>query len=132
MMYARKYLQPELVVLRIGLMKVFRTKGVIFSDGNAAAFKTKFFTYKDIAHLKNVLDWDILYGDNEYWKDENGEVNDEGIRKRCAEVLVPEQIPPKQIHSVVVQTDLIKTIAQVKIEGRSAPDVICKPQWFDV
>ena len=132
MMYTRRNLQPELVVLRFSLKKVIRTEGVLFTDGNAAALKTRFYAYSSMDHMRKVLDWDLLYGDWDYWKDENGEQNNEGIRRRCAEVLVPGRIPSNQIHSVVVQSDLVETIANIQLEGNNGPNVICRPKWFSV
>lgn len=57
--------------------------GVIFTDGNAANGPTNFFN--DVSRLAD-LDWDCIRSD--YWND-----FPDGVRIRCAEVLVPDTVP---------------------------------------
>lgn len=71
----------------------------VFTDGNAAAFVTRFF---NTSNNLEALPWDVL--NNEYWAD-----FEDGKRKRCAEVLVYPTIKLdyiKRIHCYSASTFL--------------------------
>lgn len=93
MLYKRREIQNDIVILCLN-RNLLRQKGVAFSNGNAASQDTEFFN--DLSDL-GKLDWDCIR--NEYWTD-----FEDGRRKRCSEVLVPDQIPFKKVKKVIVRT----------------------------
>ncbi|MGM0985020.1 MAG: DarT ssDNA thymidine ADP-ribosyltransferase family protein [Pseudomonadota bacterium] len=77
MLYVRKDMHDELCLIEISLA-VLSGHEFIFSDGNAAARDTHFFSnVNDLTKLP----WDVLNAS--YWND-----FPDGKRKRCAEVLI--------------------------------------------
>lgn len=92
MLSKRRDLQDEIVILCVDPNLVF-IEGVFFADGNAASDTTSFF--ENPSDLKG-LDWRCIRG--KYWNDFH-----DGKRKRCAEVLVPDQVAPGCIRQVVVR-----------------------------
>jgi hypothetical protein len=84
--------QKDLTFIEIDPARVFSTRGVIFTDGNAASNTTSF--YSDMADLSN-LDWHVIHEvHNCYWR--------EYKRKKAAEVLVPDHVPVDFFLRVVV------------------------------
>lgn len=79
---------PDLVVLRIS-PEVLDLPGAVIADGNAARPETRFFPSP--AGLAN-LDADFVFA--EWWTDPDYFVKYEKKRRRMAELLVPERIPP--------------------------------------
>lgn len=94
MLYRRKHRQRRLAVLYVD-SSVLVMPGVVFTDGNAASSQTAFYTSPD--DLRR-LDWTCLKA--RYWP-----AFLDGKRKRCAEVLVPDEVPIKLINRVVVHND---------------------------
>jgi len=87
----------ELVVLELDALRVFRSKGIYFTEGNAASSATKFFTSPtDLARL----DWVIIRTPNCY--------SAEYKRKKSAEVLVPNEVSADYIVGIVVFNDKAK------------------------
>jgi hypothetical protein len=76
MLFVRKHLQHELVILKVSL-DVLSDHQHVFSDGNAAALKTLFSADRQIVDASDAALRAV------YWSD----VPD-GRRRRCAEVLV--------------------------------------------
>ena len=91
MLSARRQLQSDLVVLYVD-RRLLQEPGVVFTDGNAASDATRFFD--DLSDLTE-LDWDCLEAD--FWND-----FDDGKRKRCAEILVPDRVPLSRVERAVV------------------------------
>ena len=100
----------EIVMLCFAPQDMFAL-GAIFTDGNAAALKTRFFSAPDDL---DKLDYAALFGIN--WL-----LRPEGKRKRCAEVLVPTPLEPGSILSVVCRTPA--RAAQVRSMLTSLPSL---------
>lgn len=115
MLYVRKAHQDELVILCASTAPLF-WRAVVFTDGNAASAETEFFD--DVSDLEK-LDWVCLNA--RYWNN-----FEDGKRKRCAEVLVPDSLAPRWIRSAVVRTDHFKR----RIENDCPWTVRVKPDWF--
>ena len=109
MLFVLREHQDNLVILLLdrGLLV---QDGVVFTDGNAASDPTNFFT--DVSRLDD-LDWDCIR--SEYWND-----YPDGIRIRCAEILVPHAIPFGEIQRIRVRTSSTRTrFDQLMRETRS-------------
>ena len=98
MLYRRQDRQCRLAVLYVA-SSVLEMSRVVFTDGNAASPRTKF--YYSAEDLQK-LDWNCLRA--QYWTD-----FPDGKRKRCAEVLVPDEVPVQLIDRVVVYDDWART-----------------------
>ena len=117
MLYRLKTQQPRLSVLYVD-SKVLLGARVVFTDGNAASKETKFFNGLD--DLRQI-DWDCLQAEN--WTS-----FPDGKRKRCAEVLVPDQVPYDLISRVVVSNNKAKDESE---EARLLPwPVDVREKWF--
>lgn len=92
MLYRRREIQEDIAILCLDKDLLFR-EGVIFSDGNAASNRTRFFD--DIQYL-SILDWSCIRAVRWYGFPD-------GRRKRCAEVLVPNGIPFTDIQRIIVR-----------------------------
>lgn len=91
MMYRRKDMHNSICVLRISktIMEAF---GAIISDHNAASSAARFYPAPDgLEHI------DPEYVFAEYWTHENGIEQRRRKARICAEVLVPERVPPEFI-----------------------------------
>lgn len=93
MLYRLREHQDDIVILFLD-QRLLAQPGVFFTDGNAANWATKFFN--DLRHLAD-LDWGCIRAD--YWND-----FDDGKRKRCAEILVPDVIPFRKVQRRRVRT----------------------------
>lgn len=116
MLSRRRDKQDNLAILYISNRVMF-FPGTIFTDGNAAATDTKF--YDNIADLSK-LDWECLQA--QYWND-----FEDGARKRCAEVLVPESIATKLIENIVVYSQQAHDVVQVAMPEI---EIQVRPKWF--
>ncbi|MYH62670.1 MAG: DUF4433 domain-containing protein [Caldilineaceae bacterium SB0675_bin_29] len=116
MLSRRRDKQDNLAILYISNRVMF-SPGTIFTDGNAAATDTKF--YDKIADLSK-LDWECLKA--QYWNN-----FEDGARKRCAEVLVPESIAPKLIENIVVYNQPAHDVVQVAMPE---VEIRVRPGWF--
>jgi len=101
MLYKRRNIQQELCIIEIDPF-VLNEIQFLFTDGNAASRKTRFFN--NLKDLKK-LDWSVLKSKS--WTD-----REDGKRKMCSEVLVYKKISSiyfKKIHCYSKKTfDLIK------------------------
>ena len=115
MLVAQGDRQSELAVLYL-TSALMRRPGVVFTDGNAAADATTFFTrIEDL----DKLDWECIRAD--YWTEFH-----DGKRTRCAEVLVPDQISFDNVCRIVVQnyraSEVVGTATSIRTD--------VKPEWF--
>lgn len=118
MLFVRKERQDQLVVLCLG-RELLKEPSVVFTDGNAASDGTSFFT--EIADLDR-LDWKCIRA--EFWTD-----FEDGKRKRCAEILVPDRIPPEWICSVAVSSEDLRGL----LAASACPwEVEIRPEFFFV
>jgi ssDNA thymidine ADP-ribosyltransferase, DarT len=91
MMYVRKHLHTELVVLRLSC-DVLDLEGAIVADGNASSSYTRFLTSPEGL---SVIDEQITFmGDPTH---PNYAEYLDRKRRQCAEVLVPDHIPSEHI-----------------------------------
>lgn len=75
-----------------------------FTDGNAAAAITRFFTdLKDI----DQIDWVSI--ETEDFRDDNVDGDEDRIRKKHAEFLVKGYVPIQQVRAIVVKTHSVLT-----------------------
>ena len=89
MLFRRREMQREICFIEISVAAL-EGKAFIFSDGNAASHRTQF--YNDVPDLR-LLPWDVLQ--SSFWTD-----FDDGKRKACSEVLVPDIVEPHFIRAV--------------------------------
>jgi len=94
MLYVRKDIQDELCLLEISI-SVLSDDNFIFTDGNAAARNTNF--YSSISDIEKIP-WEVLNA--EYWND-----FEDGKRKRCAEMLIYPKIEAKYIKQIHCYSD---------------------------
>ena len=98
MLSALREQQPEIIYLHID-PKILTLPQVVFTDGNARNNATRFYNRLD--ELSN-LDWEILR--MTYWGSDDPIKHKENKRRRSAEVLIPECIPPLYIQRITVMT----------------------------
>ena len=98
MLFKRRDHQDDIVILCLD-RRLLAQSGTFFTDGNAAGDATNFFN--DPRDL-DELDWDCIRRD--YWSE-----SDDGRRKRCAEILVPDAIPFDEVRRVYIRTDSTQT-----------------------
>jgi len=89
MLYVRRRLRNDLLLLEINLSVLFETEYLV-TDGNAASRTTAFFA--SLEHI-DELPWNVL--NSAFWPD-----HDDGKRKICAEVLVYPKVDAKYIVAV--------------------------------
>jgi hypothetical protein len=111
--------KSNLVIFKIE-KKVMLFPGVIFSDGNAAAISSKYYTsLQDL----NKLNWECINGT--FWNDYN-----DGKRIRCAEVLVPNKISTKHIQEIFVYDSSTYNNLMKLLSGKNIPITIDKSYYF--
>jgi O-acetyl-ADP-ribose deacetylase (regulator of RNase III) len=100
---------------------VLQLPDVTITDGNAASNATQFF--KVSAGLKAIdAQWSVIQA--EYWNDLNG-----SKRKIMAECLVPDRIPPDQVHTIFVADHEAKKRVEGLIDPTKVP-VVPEPNIF--
>ncbi|MBX3070798.1 MAG: DUF4433 domain-containing protein [Thermomicrobiales bacterium] len=92
MMYTMKEDHESLAVLRID-PSVLELPGVMITDGNAARGLTRFSPPTDDGFA--LIDEGVVFA--AYWTHSDLQIQDERKRVRCAEVLVPDCVPPAYI-----------------------------------
>jgi hypothetical protein len=97
MMYYRKDDHLQLVVIRVA-PQVLDLPDVMIADGNAArTFGTAFWGPTDGLER---LDYERVFA--EYWTDPDPAEQHEKKRVKCAEVLVPDFVPPHLLRGIYV------------------------------
>jgi len=117
MLFRRKQHQDDIVILGIDSQLLLETN-VIFSDGNAAARRTKFYQG---AQMLNQLSWNVIWA--QYWK-----YFEDGKRIKCAEILVCPTVAPNRIKAVFCRSQkhgniILAAIQETDIIGRVDPDL---------
>lgn len=115
MLYVRREQQQDLAVICIN-RNLLLLDGTVFTDGNAASTETKF--YRDTQALDNI-DWECIR--SEYWTE-----HQDGKRKRCAEVLVPNEVGREHFRGVVVISEETARKVRNIVNAR----VWIRPRWF--
>lgn len=93
--------EDDLIFIDIEPSKIFKLNGIMFSDGNAASSKTKFYTTLDEL---DKLNWDVLKGSGDYHTTGGKCYNSEWKRIRSSEVLVPDCISPELVACIVLRS----------------------------
>ena len=112
--------EDKLAVLEIA-DTVLNEPGVIITDGNATDELTQF--YPGIQGLKRLQQQGRII-QSEWWK-----ISDGSKRKIMAECLVPDQVKPEHIRSVIIADDAMRNWVQ-GISNNSQFPVICQPDMF--
>jgi hypothetical protein len=99
MLYKRQAQHGELCVLKVST-DVLDLPRVVIADGNAASDYTAF--WPSPSGLERI-DKELLFA--EYWTDANQIVEWDKKRVKCAEVLVPDCVPPGYIQGCYVSCD---------------------------
>jgi ssDNA thymidine ADP-ribosyltransferase, DarT len=94
MLYRRREIQEDIIILGLD-PRLLSEPDIIFTDGNAAASETFFYT--GISMLKQ-LPWNSIRARS--WTD-----IEDGKRIKCAEVLVHSRIEPNRIQVVFCYSD---------------------------
>ena len=94
MLFRRREIQDKIAILCLN-KNLLLLEGTVFTDGNASSMGTRCF--RNPMDLEN-LDWDCIRA--KWWSD-----FEDGKRKRCAEVLIPEQIPFLQVQKIITRTE---------------------------
>lgn len=121
----------KIVFADVDLEQVFYLEGVLYTDGNAASSETRF--YEAAANILGIesINWHIVMNESRCFSREYKRI-------KCAEVLVPDRIPPEYIRRYVVmnqtthamlQDTLTKMIEFGLIEHTNF-EVCCDPTYF--
>lgn len=121
MLYKRCNNHLNLCVLRIS-PDVLDIPGTVITDGNAASDYTRFI--KSPVGL-TFVDKELTFA--EYWTHDNQIETWRHRRMKCAEVLVPDRIPPQYIIGAFVSCEEAK--AALEATGAQIP-VTINPQLF--
>jgi hypothetical protein len=93
--------QEDIIYLCCRFSELVRSKlEWCFTDGNAATGITTFFTAEDDYA---TLDWTSIYATE--WNDNNKDGDHDRMRKKQAEFLVKNHVPPSFIRRIVVKTE---------------------------
>lgn len=99
MMYSRRNQHFSLCILRVDPAIIY-SRDVIIADGNASSDYTRFHSSPD--GLK-ALDYERVFA--EYWTYEDDEIATwKHKRELCAEVLVPDRVPPNFVLGAAVSS----------------------------
>ncbi len=101
MMYKLRGMHRDLCVLRVST-SVMELEGSVITDGNAASSYTLFMPYPDGL---SKIDRGVVFGPS--WSHPDPAEMDRRRRVRCAEVLVPDRVPPEFIVGVRVSCHAI-------------------------
>ncbi len=117
MLYRRREIQDKIAILCLN-KNLLLQEGTVFTDGNAASMETRCF--RNPMDLES-LDWKCIRAQR--WPD-----FEDGRRKRCAEVLVPDQIPFLHVQKIITQTEdarfrVYETMGEKK-------KVELQPRWY--
>ena len=104
MLYKRRNLRNALIIFTFQVRKLLHMKH-LFTDGNAASRDTKFSSEIALVHTSDdilrAMSWSELI---------------DGRRRRCAEMLIHEQLPTQKIENIFCYHQAIKDYAQTIID----------------
>lgn len=117
MLYVRRLLQAKLVVLYLDFHRCLSRAHMVFTDGNAAATNTSFFSCRS----------DLDKVDRKCLEAPFDPAKPDITRKWCAEVLVPDRIHLASVRRAVVSDQPLYD----KLQQLQWPtDVLVRPKWF--
>jgi hypothetical protein len=119
MLYRRRNIQNDIIILAIDRNLLYKPN-TVFTDGNAAADATSFYSNPD--DLKS-LNWACINAN--YW---NGIVD--GKRIRCSEVLVYPSIPTTAIKKIFCNNRQTKQFVESSLTNRTAISVEIKSNLY--
>ena len=117
MLFVRKEIQDKIAILCLN-KNLLLQEGTVFTDGNAASMETKCF--RNPMALEN-LDWECIRA--QHWPE-----FEDGRRKRCAEVLVPDQISFSHVQRIITRTEDAQSWVY-EATGRKK-EVELQPRWY--
>lgn len=117
MLFARREIQDKIAILCLN-KNLLLQEGTVFTDGNAASMETKYF--RNLMALEN-LDWECIRA--QHWPE-----FEDGKRKRCAEVLVPDQISFSHVQKIITRTGDAQSWVY-EATGRKKK-VELQPRWY--
>ncbi len=120
-----KKVAPEDIVYCVLKIDIVIEQGwdCVFTDGHAVTEITQFYTKKDLPNLNNIVKVGDVYA--KYWNDEN---DLDLSRKRQAELLIKDEIPPQYIAGYFVYNEDAK---QRLVNFGVAQGQICiVPQYY--
>ncbi len=117
MLYRRREIQDKITILCLN-KNLLLQEGTVFTDGNAASTETKCF--RNPMALEN-LDWECIRA--QHWPD-----FEDGRRKRCAEVLVPDQISFLQVQKIITRTEDTRSRVYEAIGRKKKVEL--QPRWY--
>lgn len=117
MLFVRREIQDKIAILCLN-KNLLLQEGTVFTDGNAASMETKCF--RNPMDLEN-LDWECIRAP--YWPE-----FEDGGRKRCAEVLVPDQISFSHVQRIITRTEDAQSWVY-EATGRRK-EVYLRPRWY--
>jgi hypothetical protein len=102
MMSKRRHEAPKLCVLRVA-KRVLDIQGAVISDQNAASAYVRFHAPDQIS----LLDLDTIFARS--WKHPEDQIREwKHSSAKCAEVLIPQRIPPELIEGAFVLNSVAK------------------------
>jgi hypothetical protein len=102
MLYKRRAERDSLCILRVD-SRIGRSAGVVFTDGNAGSRRyQRFFGYSEIKQLP----FEEIYCTD--WNHPNPREKSRLKFHKCAEILVPERVPPEMIYGALVANESAK------------------------
>lgn len=101
MLFVNKEIQEDIVILAFNKNLLIR-EGIIFTDGNAAVNKTKF--YGDLNDLEQ-LNWSCI--NSRYWND-----YEDGKREVMAEILIPNKVNITQLKKIYCYDEATESFIQ--------------------
>lgn len=108
MLSARRDIQDKIIILCIEKTLLYRND-VLISDGNAASSNTIFFKGRENL---TELDWNCINAS--VWN----KIED-GTRKRCSEILVPNKIHSNFFRKILVYSDKIVKLVEPIVKNRN-------------
>ncbi|HXC99150.1 MAG TPA: DUF4433 domain-containing protein [Verrucomicrobiae bacterium] len=102
MMSKRRHEAPKLCVLRVA-SRVLMIQGTVISDQNAASTYVRFYAPDQIS----LLNLDTIFARS--WKHPEDQIREwKHSSAKCAEVLIPQRIPPELIEGAFVLNSIAK------------------------
>lgn len=121
----KQYNAEDIVYCVIALEDIIASDfACFFSDGHALNRMTKFYPKSELGRINDIIRYDDVY--TKYWQD-NGPFDDTKRRKE-AELLVKDEVPPEYIRGFVVYNSHAKN--QLINKGISENKIVEKKEFY--